>query len=160
MIGAEVNLMKGKKIFYIGALIFFIGILLFITSRYFGLDIQIHNYSFKGENGQWVATYEAHSRGYFYEVNNRLKYNGNNEYASTLTYTGDLAKLSAAKKVEYRLSTGEGGTSTFDGTPSRSVFRRSSKGNGVKILPDDYIELTVTISGNSPEVIKLYKSEN
>lgn len=149
--------MKGKKIFYIGAIIICIGIIVFITSKYIRLDIQMHNYSFKGENEQWVATYEAHSRGYFYEVNNRLTYNGNHEKAFKLTYTGDLAKLSAAKKVEYKLSTGEGGISKFDGTPSRNFFNSSSKGDGIAIMPNDYIELTVTISGNSPEAIKLYK---
>ena len=151
--------MKGKKIFYIGAIILCLGIIVLIASKYFGIDIQIQHYSFEGENGQWVATYEAHAKGYYYEINNRLDYNGSSETTFKLTYKGDLEKLSEAEKVEYKLSTGEGGTSTFHGTHGRNVFSSMSKKNGALKMPYDYIELTVTISGNSSEVIKLYKSE-
>jgi len=76
-----------------------------------------------------------------------------------LTYKGDLAELSAAKKVEYKLSTGEGGTATFDGVPSRNVFSSSSGGTGAVTITEDYIELTVIIGDSAPENIKMYKTK-
>ena len=108
-----------------------------------------------GENSHWIATYKSYSRGYYYEFNNRLRYNGTNETAFNLTYTGDLTKLSA-KKVEYKLSTGLGGSSSFDGTPPiRNIINSNSQGKGLIIIPDDNIVLTVTIEGGISETIIL-----
>ncbi len=151
--------MRRKRGFLCIALILGIGIILFGVVRYFQLDIQIHNYSFKGENEQWAATYEVHSKGFYFTVNNKLKYNGKSEKTFKLTYIGDLAKLSAAKKVEYKVSTGEGGTREFASTPGRNIAVGSSKSNSNLIIPDDDIELIATIKGSSPETIVLHKAK-
>ena len=151
--------MKRKKLVFIAIFILIISAILFLFTEYYRLDVVVHRYSFTGENKQWVATYKAHSSGFFYEISKRLKYNGQVEKSFNLTYNGDLEELSAAKKVEYKLSTGEGGTSSFEGVPSRNIFRNRSKGEGLVIITADYIDLTVIIGDNAPENIKLYKAK-
>ena len=146
-----------KRILILSTALLCVIIIAFAIVKYINLDIQIHNYLFKGESNDWIAVYKANSRGYYTEINNRLKYRGTDETSFNLTYKGDLDKLTA-KKVEYKLSIGVGGSSSFSGPPpKRHIINSFSKGKELIIIPDDYIILTITIEGESPETIIMKK---
>lgn len=129
-----------------------IALLMLIVTGCSKKEVIKHNYTYKGENEYWEATFTTNGTETFEQTDSKLDIDTESKYKLTVTYKNDLSDLASVKKFGISFETlSLGGSLTEEFNENESIksktFILSGGGSSIPI-ENDIIKVTINIDGD------------